>query len=171
MNLLLLGAIMLVASIFDLKTGKIPNYLILIGLMVGFISSFVFGGWDGLLTSFTTFAFIFLIFVTTWAFTSIIRFKILGAGDIKLFLVMATFLDFGGTMSIIYYSVIVGGLILMVLVGPRRILEMMKEMLYFFYYLIPGRKPESLKKRTFAPILFVTLLADYAHVFDILFNR
>lgn len=170
MKLLVLGLVMLVASLWDFKTKEIPNWLILIGLILGLSLTFFLEGFGGLKQTLLSFCIVFLIFGSLWAITTVIRFKVLGAGDIKLFLVLSTFLNFGETMAIIYYSIIVGGILLLTVVSPKRIFEMFREFLYFFYYYIPGRKPESLQKRTFAPILFITLIADHFHLFDYLFS-
>lgn len=169
MKLLILFIFMLVVAYRDHKTYEISNRLILVGLFLGLTVTLIDEGAAGFFHTLLSMGLTLLVFGTIWALAVTINFKVIGAGDVKLFVVLCSFLSFDKTFEIIWYSVIVGGFFLLFRLKPHRIGEMFREMLYFLYYFIPGKKPESLQKQSFAPILLLTLIADYFHLFDYLF--
>jgi prepilin peptidase CpaA len=81
-----------VAAIFDLRTGKIPNQLLVASLLFGLAFTFINKGADGLLMSLAGFSLGFLLILPGY----LLRFT--GAGDLKL---LATLGIYGGPATIL----------------------------------------------------------------------
>ena len=71
-------AITLVAAFTDLKARRIPNWLVLIGLVAGFSLNAVFGGWSGVAAAGLGFGLALLIYVPLFIL------RAMGGGDVKL---------------------------------------------------------------------------------------
>lgn len=87
--------------IFDIKSGKIPNRLICIALVIGLSISFSLNGIDGLLEG------IVGCLIPILGLLILFEFRVLGAGDIKLFGALGTVAGFS-IIWIICVSFIVG---------------------------------------------------------------
>ncbi len=93
-----------IAMICDLRTGKIPNHLLLVSLLFGLGYTIVINGTSGLLVGLSGFATGFLLLLPGY----LLRFT--GAGDLKLMAVLGIF---GGPVTILWVfalSVIAGAL-------------------------------------------------------------
>lgn len=101
MFVLIIG-ILLIAVLADLATYRIPNALILIGLLLGLAYSFIDKGPPGIADS------LFAVIISFILFYFLYIIKALGAGDIKLLLVLASFLGVRFTIKILIASLIVG---------------------------------------------------------------
>lgn len=101
---LVVAGLLLRAVYTDKKEGKIENWLLLTGFVLGLLFSYLNGGEKGLLNSLGTAAIIlvplFLLFLI----------KGLGAGDIKLFCVLAVFFP-KEAVSIVVISFFAGGVL------------------------------------------------------------
>jgi prepilin peptidase CpaA len=94
----------IVAAIFDLRIGKIPNQLILASLLFGLAFTSIDSGTDGLLMSLAGFSAGFLVMLPGY----LLRFT--GAGDLKL---LATLGIYGGPvtiLSVVAIAVIIGAI-------------------------------------------------------------
>ncbi|MCM1494813.1 MAG: A24 family peptidase [Bacteroides sp.] len=103
------------AVVFDLRSYRIPNLLIVIGLTVGISWSFYNAGWNGLLESV---AGIGLPVVVLFLLHQL---RMLGAGDIKLFSVIGGFVGHP-VWGILLYSFIAGGILAAIQMLYHRIL-------------------------------------------------
>lgn len=115
------------AVIFDLRSYKIPNLLIVMGLTMGISWSCYNDSWSGLFASAAgiglPIAVLFLLH----------QLRMLGAGDIKLFSVIGGFTG-GAVWVIILYSFIAGGILATIQMLNRRILvDRMKSFWNYFY--------------------------------------
>ena len=99
-----LGCVLLRAVYTDVKTGKIENGNVLIGFMIGIILSCIEHGGSGLAESLK------MAFVTLVALIFLFIIKGLGAGDIKLFCVLAAFYP-RQIVSVIITAFFMGGAI------------------------------------------------------------
>lgn len=88
--------------IMDFATRKISNGWILFGLAVGFICSFLEGGITGVALSILGMCISLLLLV-------LFVFRALGAGDIKLFMVIGVFLLKDELLKIMVVSFLLGG--------------------------------------------------------------
>lgn len=160
MSLYALYTVLGIASVWDLKTLRIPNALILFGLSVGIGLSIYEHGWAGLKLSLLGILLVFLTLFPVWA-AKTVGLPMIGAGDVKLYMVVGAFLGYAGTMSIFLWSIILGGVLFLVSTHPKRILQIFQDFFYLVFYFLPpvltGEKKK--KKISFAlPILVVTVI-------------
>ncbi len=117
--------ILAVAVYFDLKTFKIPNKLTYGGCLLGFTYSLATEGFYGLLISLVWFlvpvAILFLLFC----------FRFLGAGDIKLYSVIGSFI-FSDVLQVIIWSMILGALYGLLLIIIQIFRKIQKKEIDFF---------------------------------------
>lgn len=104
MQVLLYG-ILMIAIITDFKNYKIPNTLIIVGLVVG---SFLKGICNGPPGFFKTVSDALIVMVVLIPFFII---KALGAGDIKLFSVIAGYIGIKQTEKIVIIALILGAIL------------------------------------------------------------
>lgn len=93
------------AMLFDLTTGRIPNYLIAALLAVGLAYQLFIFGPMGILSFLGGIA---VPFALSYA---LFLFRMLGAGDIKLFMALGAVAGFPRNLQIMLWSVICGGII------------------------------------------------------------
>ena len=102
----LIGFLVL-AGCFDLRSYKIPNGLIVIGMVIGLTASLYSKGWQGILESVFGIGFpIVLLFVLH-------QIRVLGAGDIKLFSVIGGMIG-PSVWIVMLNSFLVGGVLVTV---------------------------------------------------------
>ena len=94
---LVLGSLLLVASTWDVKTGKIPNHLIITGYILGFLSIWIREGVDR-----------FWIYAirAVWPLLQLyglFYIKAVGAGDIKLLSVISVFFTFDQMVDVMTF--------------------------------------------------------------------
>lgn len=123
---MLLGIIFL-AVFFDLRRGKIPNALILSGLCLGWCWQLVQVGLTGI------FVFLAGAGLPLVLLAVLFYFRMLGAGDIKLFAVIGGFMGAEKLLSCMVYSFLLGGAISVLLIIRRR--NLLRRLHYFFAYI------------------------------------
>ncbi|MCU7917857.1 MAG: A24 family peptidase [Candidatus Thiodiazotropha sp. (ex Epidulcina cf. delphinae)] len=96
-----------VASVCDLRTGKIPNPLILASLLFGLGITFLNRGTDGLLMSLAGFVTGFLLLLPGY----LLRFT--GAGDLKLLATLGVYGGPGIILGVFIISVIAGAIFIL----------------------------------------------------------
>lgn len=115
------------AMLMDLATGKVSNYLILISAVAGLIWQSVRGGpkaaAEGMAGMLTAFAVLFILFA----------FRMLGAGDIKLFCALGAVLGPSGILRCIAFSLFFGAVIAVPLMLIRGIST--ERLTYFITYI------------------------------------
>lgn len=118
-----LVSIAMIAVLADLKEGRIPNGIIVIGLLLGGVWQIESGGLLGVL--------IFLggVALPLILFGGFYYFRMIGAGDIKLFCVIGGFLGPAACFSCIAAAVFFGGVISLGLMLYHH--SMMKRLLVF----------------------------------------
>lgn len=96
-----LSLIVLTAAVTDLRSRRIPNWLTLPALPVGLIAQTVYGEgfWQGLLGAVGGFAALFVLFAIGAG----------GAGDVKLFTVVGSFVGFHNLGVVFVLVAIIGG--------------------------------------------------------------
>lgn len=135
-SILLLG-IAAAALITDIRTGKIPNALILTGYVIGWSYQIADKGILGLLVfSGGAVLPIFLLGI-------IYYFRMMGAGDIKLLSVLGGIMGLSQIFLCILTAILTGGIISVVLVLKRRNLK--KRIWYFFDYFREYKKTKVWK--------------------------
>jgi|APHig6443718053_1056840.scaffolds.fasta_scaffold00507_18 prepilin peptidase CpaA len=102
---LALGLVLIVSAGWDLAKRRIPNPLILFGLLLGLAFGGVTGGLNGLGFAFLGAVVAFALTFPQWAM------RWMGGGDAKLMMVVGTFLGPIGVVSALVYATCVHGLV------------------------------------------------------------
>jgi prepilin peptidase CpaA len=106
-------ALVLIAAIYDLRYRKIPNWLVLAGLLIGIgLNAFLFE-WAGLRIAGLGIGFAFLIYFPLYAI------RAMGAGDVKLMAAIGSLVGPWPWFGIFLFTAMVGGLMALVLVLTR----------------------------------------------------
>ncbi|SFO39750.1 Type IV leader peptidase family protein [Pseudobutyrivibrio sp. JW11] len=105
----LIWSILTSASLFDARSYRIPNQLIILGYLAGIYVNLLSYGWIGIA---------YFLMKAMWPIACLsllyILGKQLGAGDIKLFSVMATLVGVNITVNTMITSVILAGIAIVV---------------------------------------------------------
>jgi prepilin peptidase CpaA len=114
-NTLPMLLLVFVAAICDLQSGRIPNPLILAGVIFGLGFAFFNNGTEGLLTAFVGFGLGFILLLPGY----LLRFT--GAGDVKLLATLGIFSGPALVLEIFAISVITGALFVLLKIVWRTI--------------------------------------------------
>jgi prepilin peptidase CpaA len=98
------GAVMIAALVWDVRSRRIPNQLVLAGLALG-LTIRVFGGWASLGAGLAGAA---LALALTFPLFAL---RAMGGGDVKLFAVAGMFLGPAGFLLALLASALVGGVL------------------------------------------------------------
>lgn len=100
-------AVMSLATVLDFATKRISNYLVLLGLSIGLLLSYLNGGVSGLASSAFGALVGLLIFILPYTKS------LMGAGDVKLMAVAGSFLGPYLVLMAALYASIIGGLLVL----------------------------------------------------------
>lgn len=100
-----------VAAGFDLKSRRIPNWLVLVGLVASLILQIVFNSFNSL-NGFKNWGYGLL--VGFGLFLPLYVLRAMGAGDVKLMAMVGSFLDAGSAMGAVLTTLVVGGVLAIV---------------------------------------------------------
>lgn len=126
----------------DIRTGKISNRLIGLGLFLGYICNFIKYGWDG------SFYFLIQISIPVLVFYLLFLMRALGAGDIKLFSVISSCIGLKGLSYVIVYSFLTGAVLsLIVLIHNKNLFS---RLAYFSEYIKTALYTKSIEKYDYA---------------------
>ena len=143
LHLLTAGA----AMICDIKSGRIPNILVITAALTGTAAHGLAGGMHDILLSLTGILVPLLLL-------PLFRFRMMGAGDIKLLMSLGAIVGYPGIFRLMFWSFVAGGVYaLLIMIFVTRARERIR---YFLDYLlnymstgqirpyrIPGRRPEN----------------------------
>lgn len=114
-----LNAFVAVAALWDLTERKIPNRLVVVGLLVAMAAHVHSAGLAGLgvalLGAVAGFALLFPMFAL----------RQMGGGDVKLALTVGAFLDWRGAVHVVLFGTIAHGAIALLMLFRRKVLETM----------------------------------------------
>ena len=112
--LLVLVPLLIGAAIFDVRYRKIPNWLTIAGVVLGFVVNFGIGPPDGgILFALKGFAVGFGIFICLYVL------RATGAGDVKLMSAVGALVGWERWVGIFLVTAVVGGIIAIILVAAR----------------------------------------------------
>ena len=106
---ILLGILTMVAAGFDIRYRRIPNWLVLTGIVTGFIWNLYSSGWPGLGHAAAGFGLGFALYFPLY----LLRAR--GAGDVKLLAAVGAITGPGNCLWIFLLTAILGGVIAMVM--------------------------------------------------------
>lgn len=100
--------LVIVAAGFDLKSRRIPNWLVLVGLVASLILQIIFNSFN----SFYGFkAWGYGLLVGFGLFLPLYMLRAMGAGDVKLMAMVGSFLDPGSAIGAVLTTLVVGGVL------------------------------------------------------------
>lgn len=109
----LLGILVLIAAIFDIRSRRIPNWLVLAGIIAGFTWNVYSSGWSGLGRAAAGLGLGFALYFPLY----LIRAR--GAGDVKLLAAVGAITGPGNCFWIFLSTAILGGIIALLLLMVR----------------------------------------------------
>ncbi len=110
---ILLGILVAVAAIYDIRFRRIPNWLVLAGILAGIAWNFSSSGLSGLGRGATGLGLGFILYFPLW----LVRAR--GAGDVKLLAAVGAITGAGNCFWIFLLTAILGGVIALVLLMFR----------------------------------------------------
>lgn len=112
--LIVLLALLIGASIYDIRYRRIPNWLTLAGVLLGFAMNFAIGPPEGgVLFALEGFGLAFGIYMVLYVL------RAMGAGDVKLMAAIGALVGWERWFGIFLVTAIVGGVMALVLVAAR----------------------------------------------------
>lgn len=108
-----LAVLVLTAAIYDIRYRRIPNWLVLTGLLAGVLMATVFSDAAGLKTALSGAALAFAIYLPLFALRAI------GAGDLKLMVAIGAFTGPSNWMVLFVFTSILGGVLALALLLYR----------------------------------------------------
>ncbi|MCL5743868.1 MAG: prepilin peptidase [Acidobacteria bacterium] len=132
----LLAARVLAAGIYDIRYRRIPNWLVLTGLLAGLaLNGFLFG-WGGLRMSLVGFAVAFAVYFPLWILRG------MGAGDVKLMAAVGALVGWHAWLVIFILTGLLGGVIAIVLMLAKgRVRKTLWNTGYIVYEMAHFRSP------------------------------
>lgn len=118
--------ILVVAVVFDIKSYRIPNLLIVGGLCLGVCNSVYLNAWQG------AWECMIGISIPIWALFILYRLRMLGAGDVKLFAMIGGWIGHA-VISVMIYSFLAGGILAAIHMLCHR--NLVSRMRYFRKYI------------------------------------
>lgn len=170
MYVLIITLILLGAAVFDIRTTKIPNVYQFLSLIIIFIIGATGLGDHKLTTMMLNGLIVFVPLIIIWALTTIISFKVIGAGDVKLFTVLAFAMADKDVWFVIVLSIMLTGVFGLFKVSFKRLRETSKEMLNFIVYGIPGKNEEQTVKIPVGPMVLLAYLIYLSPLYEIFLN-
>src|SRR5580698_6713673 len=110
---ILLGILVAIAAVFDIRYRRIPNWLVLAGIIVGLALNVSNSGWSGLLRSLEGLGLGFILYFPLY----LIRAR--GAGDVKLLAAVGAIAGPGNCLWIFLLTAVLGGVIALILLMFR----------------------------------------------------
>jgi prepilin peptidase CpaA len=132
----LLILIAIVAAVFDLRSRRIPNWLVLTGLLIGFSINLLLYETDGLKASLMGMGLALVIYVPLFAL------RAMGAGDAKLMAAIGSLVGPGPWLVIFVLSAITGGILAVTLLLLKgRLTHTLRNIVFIVTELSQGRSP------------------------------
>src|SRR5437763_15114898 len=101
----LLLVLVLIAAVYDVRYRRIPNWLTLLGVVLGVaMNTFLYRGWPGLRFSLAGLALAFGVYVLLYAL------RAMGAGDVKLMAAVGAIAGWQDWFGIFVITALVGGI-------------------------------------------------------------
>jgi prepilin peptidase CpaA len=110
----LLMAVVLGAAVYDVRYRRIPNWLTVLGVILGFALNTFLWGWPGFRHSLIGFGIAFVSYLALYAL------RAMGAGDVKLMAAVGAIVGGPDWFGIFIVTAIIGGIMALILVAVRK---------------------------------------------------
>lgn len=124
---ILLGILVTVAAIYDIRWRRIPNWLCLAGIVAGLVFHFVVSGFPGLVQSLAGLGLGFILYFPFYLL------RALGAGDVKLMAAIGAVIGAMNCLWVFFLTAVLGGVIALLWVAIR---GRMKKTLFNVSYIL-----------------------------------
>jgi prepilin peptidase CpaA len=108
-----LGLTVVLAAFFDVKERRIPNWVVLLGMVLGFALNGVAWGWSGLLTSAKGFGLALAVYFGMYML------RAMGAGDAKLMAAIGSITGAANWLGIMFCTAIFGGVLAVITIATK----------------------------------------------------
>ena len=126
------------ASVTDLRSRRIKNWLTYPAMLVGLAANAVAGGWGGLGTSATGLAAAIAIMIIPFAM------RVMGAGDVKLMAAIGALKGPHFLVLVVLYASVAGGLLALIyLMRERRVGSTLRFIAYGWFDALRGNAPKA----------------------------
>ena len=133
---ILIALLAVVAGIYDIRYRRIPNWLVLPAIPLGFALGAFLDPWQGLWNSLLGYGLAVLIYLPMYALRG------MGAGDVKLAAALGALAGWQGWLWILLFSAVVGLILALVLmVAHRRFRKTLSNLGYMMWDLAHLRPP------------------------------
>jgi prepilin peptidase CpaA len=112
-NQLMLAMIVVVAAVYDFRYRRIPNWLVLTGLVLALVVNTFLAGWGGLELSLIGAGIAFAVYFPLYLLRG------MGAGDVKLMAAIGALVGWRDWIAILFLTAIVGGIAAVALLARR----------------------------------------------------
>lgn len=167
MYLFIVSILIFIAAIYDWKTMKIPNWLHLVGLALAIILNVIGMNQISIGKMFLNALIVFGPLFLLWFFSTLLHFKAIGAGDVKLFGVVALFIPLTDSYLLFLITLVLSSIIAVYKIRSGRFFEMFEDLSYFMFYGIPGKSDGKMKKVPLGPILFLAFMFYLTPYYDL----
>ena len=164
---LIIAIFLFTAAYFDWKTLKIPNWIHLLGISLAIFLSLVGLNELPLKKMFLNALFIFLPLFSLWFISTLFHFKVIGAGDVKLFSIIGLFIPLTDTYLLFLLTLIILSIVSIYKIRPKHFFETFEDLTFFIFYGIPGKSQGKMKKVPLSPILFLSFLFYLTPFYDL----
>lgn len=167
MYLFIVLILLSIAAYFDWRTLKIPNWVHWVGIGVAIIVCIFRINVIPIEKMALNAALVFIPLCLLWGITTLVNFKAIGAGDVKLFGVAALFIPLGDTYLLLLMTIVLSSLIALFKIRSGRFLEMFNDLSFFLFYGIPGKSDSKMQKVPLGPILLIAFAFYLTPYYDL----
>lgn len=133
---IVLAALVVVASIYDIRFRRIPNWLVVTGFFLGLALNLFFFRVDGLIVSLLGALLAFAVYLPFFAL------RAMGAGDVKLMIAIGAFVGARNWLILFLMTAILGGILAICLLSIRGgLIRTFKNVLFILGELVRLRMP------------------------------
>lgn len=150
----------LIAAYTDYTKMIIPNWLVVLGIVLAFVYQLVGLSDKTLVELILHFAIYFIPLLLIWIFGALTSYQALAAGDVKFISMMALYID-----PFLLFFVLLIAMILISLANITKVSfgfykEIPKEFYYSLYFGLPGKRKDNLQTVPFGPFMFMSLVIN-----------
>ena len=160
----LLITLLTIIAVWDFRFLKIPNGFLIVGVSLGLISSYIAHGLSPTIDRLGFLLLFLFIFFIVWSILESLNYSVIGAGDLKLIVMLFSFMAWTDALFVFFFSIFVGSLIFMVILPPREIKQMFDEWVLFLFYHFPISRVKDPMRIPFAVPVLISVILHYVNL-------